>query len=573
MVATQSFSISRRTLDVEDYIDIIRRHAGWIVGPAFFGLVASVCVAFMLPNEYTSRAVMSITPAQISESVIQSTIGNSLNERIQQMETQILSHTELSNIINDPRLDLYKEERKTMPLEDVIETMKGAISIDLVAVPGAMGRRASAFSIVFRYKDRFKAQQTVNALMNKFGEEDQNTQKTDQDAETGLVADLLSNAKAALNAAEDKLTAFKEANVGKLPENEQLNIARENGLSEKLKGASEQIYRDSQQLDNLETERREQQGKIDFFDQEQAEMESLRLASGGGPAAQQNQELAKLDQSIDTLEFNIQQMRQQYKDTYPAMVALQRQLSVYKTRRDEMQKKVDAANAATAEAAKTAVAKPDVPKTVAAIKEQEVRHGVEEAFARIDAQEKLIKADIDKAKADQEMWRKESDSTDQMLKESTGLEAQYEELRQNKLMADQNYLDLQKKQQMTENQGQLIQRKVGEVLEVLDPASLPVQPTKPDRTRYVGGGFAFSLILGLGLAGLQEARDTSLKNLKDVRAYTNLPVLCSIPLLENTMLVKRKRRLTYLAWSAAVLLGAAAVTASVVYYYTNIMHS
>jgi len=50
-------------------------------------------------------------------------------------------------------------------------------------------------------------------------------------------------------------------------------------------------------------------------------------------------------------------------------------------------------------------------------------------------------------------------------------------------------------------------------------------------------------------------------------------VLCSIPLLENTMLVKRKRRLTYLAWSAAVLVGAAAVTASVVYYYTNTMHT
>ena len=61
------------------------------------------------------------------------------------------------------------------------------------------------------------------------------------------------------------------------------------------------------------------------------------------------------------------------------------------------------------------------------------------------------------------------------------------------------------------------------------------------------------LALGLGLAGLQEAKDTSLKNLKDVRAYTNLPVLSSIPLLENTMLVRRKRRIAYLAWSAAVI--------------------
>ena len=68
------------------------------------------------------------------------------------------------------------------------------------------------------------------------------------------------------------------------------------------------------------------------------------------------------------------------------------------------------------------------------------------------------------------------------------------------------------------------------------------------------------------LAGVQEGQDTSLKNLKDVRAYTNLPVLCSIPLMENTLVVKRKRRLTYLVWSAAVIIGIIAVTTALFYY-------
>jgi hypothetical protein len=46
-----------------------------------------------------------------------------------------------------------------------------------------------------------------------------------------------------------------------------------------------------------------------------------------------------------------------------------------------------------------------------------------------------------------------------------------------------------------------------------------------------------------------------LKNLKDVRAYTNMPVLSSIPLLENALLVRRKRRLIWLAWSSAIIVG------------------
>ncbi len=57
------------------------------------------------------------------------------------------------------------------------------------------------------------------------------------------------------------------------------------------------------------------------------------------------------------------------------------------------------------------------------------------------------------------------------------------------------------------------------------------------------------------LAAAQEVKNTSLKNLKDVRAYTNLPVLSSIPLLENALLVRRKRRLVWLAWSSALIVG------------------
>ena len=42
MQPSESFSVPRRALDVEDYIDILRRHKGWIFGPFLLTLVASV---------------------------------------------------------------------------------------------------------------------------------------------------------------------------------------------------------------------------------------------------------------------------------------------------------------------------------------------------------------------------------------------------------------------------------------------------------------------------------------------------------------------------------------------------
>ena len=80
-------------------------------------------------------------------------------------------------------------------------------------------------------------------------------------------------------------------------------------------------------------------------------------------------------------------------------------------------------------------------------------------------------------------------------------------------------------------------------------------------------GTIVGLMIGIVLAAAKEMKDTSLKNLKDVRAYTNLPVLSSVPLLENALLVRRKRRLFWLAWSASFIFGSLAMSASMYYHF------
>ena len=101
----------------------------------------------------------------------------------------------------------------------------------------------------------------------------------------------------------------------------------------------------------------------------------------------------------------------------------------------------------------------------------------------------------------------------------------------------------------------------------LDPASLPEAPAEPNRLAIAGVGTLLGLVAGIMLAGGREVKNTTLKNLKDIRAYTNLPVLSSIPLLENALLVRKKRRLFWLAWSSAIIIGSIAMSSSAYYYY------
>jgi len=149
------------------------------------------------------------------------------------------------------------------------------------------------------------------------------------------------------------------------------------------------------------------------------------------------------------------------------------------------------------------------------------------------------------------------------------MEQNYVELSRDYQLAKTRYEELNSKKSQSETATALENRQYGERLELLESASLPETPSKPNRLLVIAAGFGLGLILGMFAAGAREMKDTSLKNLKDARAYTNLPVLGTIPLLENDLVVRRKRRLTWLAWSTASILGILAMSTSIYYYYST----
>ena len=148
-------------------------------------------------------------------------------------------------------------------------------------------------------------------------------------------------------------------------------------------------------------------------------------------------------------------------------------------------------------------------------------------------------------------------------------EQQYSMLIREKELARAKYEDLNRKKSSSAMADESQKRQLAETLEVIDQASLPQTPTEPKRSMIVLIGSGLGLVLGLFLAGAREAKDSSLKNLKDVRAYTQLTVLGTVPLLENDLVIRRRRRLSWLAWSTACLVGLMVMSGSVFYYFSN----
>src|SRR5580693_2791024 len=109
MQPTEGISIQRRTLDVEDYIDITRRHKGWIFGPFLFTVVVSVVGAYMWPDSYTSTAIIRIVPQQVPTEMVQAAVSQLMEQRMGAMQQTVESRAVLTNIIN--QYNLYPKER------------------------------------------------------------------------------------------------------------------------------------------------------------------------------------------------------------------------------------------------------------------------------------------------------------------------------------------------------------------------------------------------------------------------------------------------------------------------------
>jgi succinoglycan biosynthesis transport protein ExoP len=562
MAAASNFvSVSRRPPDIEDYIDMVRRYRSWIIAPTFAGLVVAVVVAFLANDTYRSQAVMRIVPQKVSERLVPSEITQRMTERLNQMEQEILSRSQLSSLIQQPQLDLYKKERQQKPLEDVVQDMRNKyIHIGFMGASGGDGgnKFASAFSITFDYPDRYRAKQVVDLLVAKFMEQNFTVLKQNTRMTTAFIDDELKTATDRMNDLSQKITKFRMENAGKLPEQAQANVAMVNSLQQALATENEGINRATNQKMMQENQLSGLQNDYAFQSQH---LEDTVLTGGSGQMSVKNQRLIELDRAISDLQTNLSEARKVYKDDYPPIKVIIAKIENLQRQREEVEKNDQAnkaANPGQTGPSAVKVINPQVQQRLEELKNQmsALRTALAITTNEIQSRQNRM-AELNKRVAEY-----------QARIESAPLgEQQYAQLMGDYQLAKQQYDEFSKRKNQSETQENINEHQAGESLEVLDPASLPEQSFEPNRAVWVGAGTALGLIVGVLLAGAKEMKDASLKNLKDVRAYTNLPILSSIPLLENALLIRRKRRLFWLAWSTAFIAGSIAMSGAIYWHY------
>jgi protein tyrosine kinase modulator len=548
MQAQDSFGVARRPLDVEDYIDIARRHRGWIFGPLFAAIVISVVGAYLWPDTYVSNSVIKVVPQQIPEEYVQSNVNQMMTDRVIAIEQQVLSRDALASIIKTR--GLYPRDLSRLPLEDVVEMMRKKITISPVqsVVWGSQSRTVPAFTVEFSYTDRTKARDVVADITGKLIAENLREQEDISDQTTSLLRDEWTKAKAKLDDLDNKLAEFRSRNQGHLPDEQSMNIQEINALeahisnlTESIMSANNQKLMFDAQLKNVEDQ-----------------LAAVQRQAAADPTAQaaKNERVAELDQEIQNLENRLTVLREQYKDSYPDVQTVLNLLNTAKKQRAELV----AEQAKQKPAAAPRRVSPQLAQAEMSLQNQmrTYRSAIEAKNVEIEG----YRTEMKNANAAIQNYQSRLDAT-------PSADREYTELMRDHEIARQNFMDIDGKMTKSAMAQEMMNRKYGESLELLDPALLPQTPSQPDRPVIIGIGSALGLFIGIVFAGAREMKDTSLKNLKDVRAYTQLPILGSVPLLENDLVVKRRRRIGWLGWSLALLLGIAIMSGSIIYYYVT----
>lgn len=531
--------VQRRPFDFEDYLDVLRRNLRWLIGPAFLGLVLATVAAYSIDDTYVSRALVRIVPQQVPETLVQTAVNQALVDRINAMAETIESRTSLQSII--VTYGLYKKQLKKEPLDDVIAVMQRNIKIlPSEGVTSVNGRNIPAFQILFTYDDRYLAQKVCAEIVARFLSENAKTRYESAVATNQFLSDEYKKAKNELESIENNLTEFRIRNAGRLPEEMQMNMAQMNALNSRLTGLNDAQTRISQEKMMLEA---------------QLQIAKERLAAIHDVTSDsviRDARLEQLDRDITTASNTVGAMEQRYTPTYPDLVTAKAQLVQLQQERDKLLRE-------------TKSKKPDTRPASPTVARE--RMDAEAIIQQI--QSHIRAADMESADVASQI-----NSVDQAIKqyqsrvESVPVgEKEYNDLIRDRDLAKTRYQELQMKRSSSAISMEMENRKQGETLEVLDQASLPDTPTAPKRQLIIPIGLFAGLFFGCILTGIREIRDNSLKNLKDARLYSQLPILGSVPLLENDLVIQRRRRILWLGWTGAALAGIAVMAASVAHYY------
>jgi polysaccharide chain length determinant protein (PEP-CTERM system associated) len=465
---------------------ILRRF--WWILPTTTIVAAAIglALAMVLPKKYTSSTVVLVEPPAVSKEVVSALMTEDLYHRMASMKEQILSRSRLQPIIE--KLNLYATERGTKHMEDLVDKLRQSIDVSLMEpMTGSLDREPPGFHVNVTFNSSQVAQQICTEITSMFLEKNAEIRTQQAKDTSDFLTQEVNEAKRKLDEEDAKVAEFKRAHLGSTQEEQQSNLSMLSGLQTQLEAAIQSLTRAQQDKTFNET----------LLNQQEAQLKNQQNGL-------QNQD--SLDQQLSTLQTKLTELLAKYTPEHPDVIKLKTEIE--DTKRKIAAAGTDTPNSGTSKGGSTRET-PQMQQLRAKIKlDEQAMSDAAKRQAQIQEQIRQMEARI---------------------QASPMVEQQLKEMMRDHQTASDMYNDLLKRQQNAGMVQSLEYKQQNETFRVLDPPSLPLKPSFPKKTMFLGGGGGAGLLLGLGLLYLLALTDKGMYTEHDVELCLKLPVLTMIP--------------------------------------------
>jgi uncharacterized protein involved in exopolysaccharide biosynthesis len=151
-------------------------------------------------------------------------------------------------------------------------------------------------------------------------------------------------------------------------------------------------------------------------------------------------------------------------------------------------------------------------------------------------------SEIKALKAEEQRLRPASAAYQARVENTPKREQEFQELSRDYESTKQLYDSLGKRHEEAQLAESMEQRQKGERFRILDSAVASRTPATPNRLRLIVMSFVLSLCLGAGALVLAEMLDTSFHSVNELREFSSVPVLVSIPRIVTEADRQRQRQ-------------------------------
>lgn len=466
----------------------VLRKKWWIIPACALGFaILSVLVATQLQKEYTSQTLVLVAKPAVPEDYVKPVVTEDLSQRLASMKEQILSRTRLEPVIE--KFSLYANDRAKLHMEDLVYRLRKAVVISpLEAMPGTVDRSLPGFSVKVTFNNPQLAQQICTEVTSMFMEQNARSMEQQASRTTSFIGQQLGEAKAKLDEQDAKLAQFKRQYIGLLPEAEQRNLSLLGSLNSELDATSQALTRAQQDKAFNET--------------------LLSQQESTWKASQKGQNPETLEEQMRTRQEQLTVLESRYTEEHPDVVKLKNEIV-------ELKKKIEQTQGADDSSSKSrkATEPPQIQQLRVRIQQGELNYAeLVKRQAKIQDQIRVLESHIEA---------------------SPMVELQMKELTRNYQSALDFYNELSRKRDSSTMARDLVHQQEGEQFRVLDPPSLPTSPSFPNVLIFGGGGLGGGVVLSLAILYFLMATDKTFHTEREVEMYLKLPVLTSLPVLED----------------------------------------